>query len=130
MSQDKRKIIRSWESPIAYDITRGLQRTVIFSQRYSSFDMRAVPVFTARINEEKYEKNYWYKHIRYDRLALEMILEGEMEFRTEDRSEIAGPGSLYLISPGTTVGFYCRNHEVRKLCAIIGGDNLKAIMYR
>ena len=91
--------------------------------------MRNVPVFTDRINEEKYGKNYWYKHIRYDFLALEMILEGEMEFRTEERSEIAGPGSLYLISPGTTVGFYCRNQEVRKLCAIIGGDNLKGNLF-
>ena len=129
MSQDKRKIIRSGENPVAYDIASGLQRTVIFSQYDKSIHMRAAPVFTSRINEEKHGKNYWFKHIRFPNLALEMILEGEMEFRTEDRSEIAGPGSLYLISPGSTVGFFCRNHEVRKLCALISGDNLKGILF-
>jgi len=130
MSQKNRKIIRSRENPVAYDIESGLPTAIVFSQSYKSADMRAVPVFTARINEEKHSKNYWCKHVRYDYLALEMVLDGELEFRTEDRCEVAGPGSLYLIPPGTTVGFSCRNgHEVRKLCAIIGGDNLKGILF-
>jgi len=130
MNQEKRKIIRSRETPVAYDIDSGIPTAIVFSQSYKSSDMRAVPVFTTRINEEKHGKNYWFKHIRYDYLALEMVLEGELEFRTEDRCEVAGPGSLYLIPPGTTVRFSCRNgHEVRKLCAIIGGDNLKGILF-
>ena len=130
MGQARRKIIPSKETPVAYDIASGIPTVVVFSRSYKSGDKRAVPVFTARINEEIHGKNYWRKHIRYDYLALEMILEGEMEFRTEDRREIAGPGSLYLIPPGTTVRFACRNgHEVRKLCAIIGGDNLKGILF-
>ena len=130
MSQENRKIIRSRETPVAYDIKSGLPTAIVFSQSYKSSDKRAVPVFTARINEEKHGKNYWYKHVRYDYLALEMVLDGELEFRTEDRCEIAAPGSLYLIPPGTTVGFSCRkDHEVRKLCAIIGGDNLKGILF-
>ena len=130
MDQEHRKIIHSQENPVAYDLLSGVPTTIVFSQKYKSSDIRAIPVFTFRINEEIHRKNFWCKHVRYDQLALEMVLDGELEFQTEDRSEIAGPGSLYLIPPGTTVRFSCREgHEVRKLCAIIGGDNLKGILF-
>ena len=69
------------------------------------------------------------KHVRYPYLALEMILAGEMEFHTENRRQIAGPGSLYVIPPGTTVKFRCHTqNDVRKLAVLMDGENLRAIM--
>ncbi len=52
-----------------------------------------------------------------------------MEFRTEDQRQIAGPGTLYLIPPGTTVRFTClHGWEARKLGAILEGENLKGLL--
>ena len=116
--------------PESYDILKGtpvVER--IFIQTYCFPEHRSFPVFTRRVNEVIRRGSYWMKHVRYPYFALEMILEGEMEFQTEEQRQIAGPGMLYLIPPGTTVRFTClKGKPARKLCAIMDGSNLKGIL--
>ena len=116
--------------PAEYDLVIGPRKeTAVFSESRNFENRLEVPVYTQRVNEVVRRGFYWTKHVRYPFLALELMLEGEMEFQTEDRLEIAGPGSLYVIPPGTTVKFRCRDgKELRKLAVIMGGDNLKGIM--
>ena len=129
MSKEIRKITVP-DSPESYDLFNGtpdIER--IFSKSCNYPNRGDLPLLTLRISEVYRRGTYTLKHVRYPNFALEMILEGEMEFRTEDQQQIAGPGTLYLIPPGTTVHFTCRNGmEVRKLCAILGGENLKGIL--
>ena len=116
--------------PESYDLLRGtpvIER--IFTQSYCFPRHRSFPVFTRRVNEVIRQGSYWMKHVRYPYFALEMILDGEMEFQTEERHQIAGPGTMYLIPPGTTVRFTClKGKPARKLCAIMDGSNLKGIL--
>ena len=129
MDKEIQKISQS-DNPESYDLLRGTPNIErVFTYSCSSTGKQALPVFTWRVNEVIRRGNYWMKHVRYPYLALEMILEGEMEFRTEEQYQVAGPGTLYLIPPGTTVRFTCpRNEMVRKRCALMGGENLKGIL--
>ena len=119
--------------PEVYDLiigTRNVQEIFSVPSIPSSFQHRKnVPVYTWRVNEVIRRGTYWMKHVRYPYLALEMILSGEMEFQTDEQRQIAGPGTLYVIPPGTTVKFRCHNgNEVRKLAVIMDGEILKGIM--
>ena len=118
------------ESTESYDLLGGTPNIKkIFSHACSIAGKQALPVYTQRVNEVIRRGHYWIKHIRYPHFALEMILAGEMEFLTEEQRQIAGPGTLYLIPPGTTVRFSClQGQYVRKLCAILSGENLKGIL--
>ena len=129
MSKEIRKIVQS-EDPESYDLLSGTPNIErIFCHYCNAAEKCIFPVFTQRVNEVIRRGNYWMKHVRYPYFALEMILEGEMEFRTEDQRQIAGPGTLYLIPPGTTVRFTClHGREARKLGAILGGENLKGLL--
>ena len=129
MSKEIRKNTEP-DCPESYDLFSGTPNIErIFSKSCHYLNRRDLPLFTLRISEVYRRGTYTLKHVRYPHFALEMILEGEMEFRTEDQRQIAGPGTLYLIPPGTTVHFTCRDGmEVRKLCAIFGGENLKGIL--
>ena len=129
MSKEIRKIVQS-EDPESYDLLSGTPNIErIFCHYCNAAEKCIFPVFTQRVNEVIRRGNYWMKHVRYPYFALEMILEGEMEFRTEDQRQIAGPGTLYLIPPGTTVRFTCLNgREARKLGAILEGENLKGLL--
>ena len=129
MSKEIRKIVQSEDSE-SYDLLSGTPNIErIFCHYCNAAEKCIFPVFTQRVNEVIRRGNYWMKHVRYPYFALEMILEGEMEFRTEDQRQIAGPGTLYLIPPGTTVRFTClHGWEARKLGAILEGENLKGLL--
>lgn len=124
-----RKIIHN-RNPEEYDLIIGTRNeTAVFSESRDFEKLLEVPVYTQRVSEVVRRGTSWTKHVRYPFLALELVLEGEMEFQTEDRLQAVGPGSLYVIPPGTTVKFRCRSgNEVRKLAVIMGGENLKGIM--
>ena len=129
MNETRRKNIYN-RNPDEYDLiigTRIVQE--IFSESCNYEHRLPVPVYTHRVNEVIRHGYYWMKHVRYPYLALEMVLDGEMEFRTEEQIRIAGPGTLYVIPPGATVKFRCHNrNELRKLAVIMCGENLKGIM--
>ena len=129
MSKEIRQIALSAD-PESYDLLSGTPNIErIFVHTCSCPNGEKLPVYTQRVNEVIRRGNYWMKHVRYPYFALEMILEGEMEFRTEDQRQIAGPGTLYLIPPGTTVRFTClHGREARKLGAILEGENLKGLL--
>ena len=114
----------------SYDLINGtVDVEKIFSHSSSSATLKTFPVFTSRVREVYRRGNYTLKHVRYPSLALEMILSGKMEFQTEQQSQVAGPGTLYIIPPGTTVKSMChQGKEVRKLCVIMQGENLSGLL--
>ena len=129
MSKEIRKIVQS-EDPESYDLLSGTPNIErIFCHYCNAAEKCIFPVFTQRVNEVIRRGNYWMKHVRYPYFALELILSGEMEYLDEEQLRIAGPGTLYLIPPGTTTRFTPhRGRDVRKLCAILTGGNLRGIL--
>lgn len=121
--------IRQGFDPGSYDLysdglnPRMLQRQTIPPARHVHY-----PVFAKQFTEELRSSGHWYKHIRYPYLALEFFRAGEMEFISEERREIARPGTLYAIAPGSTVKFIRHGEKtVHKLALIIAGENVNAL---
>lgn len=129
MNRNIRKVILSADME-SYDLRGGTPNIkLIFSRSCPLSGPRALPIFTHRISESVRQGSFWLKHVRYPYFALELILEGEMEYRDEEQLQIAGPGTLYLSPPGTTTRFTpCKGQDVRKLCVILSGENLKGIL--
>ena len=126
----KNQRILNFEGPGEYDIYRGkanIER--IFFQSCKLPPNRTFPVYVARVSETIRRGDFWLKHVRYPLFALEMTLDGKIEFRNEEQHDIAGPGALYLIPPGATVCLSSHNGEpVRRLCVLFAGENLKGIL--
>lgn len=115
----------------SFDLITGTPNVKVISSTLfkKPSGQQSLPVFTHRVQEAVRRGSYWIKHVRYPWLALELILAGEMEFRTEEQRQIAGPGALYVIPPGSTVRFTCHDGKpVRKMAVIMGGENLKGIL--
>ena len=129
MSKKIRKVIRS-DNQESRDLHGGTPNIrMIFSRSCPLSEARAFPVFTHRVSESVRQGSFWLKHVRYPYFALELILSGEMEYLDEEQLRIAGPGTLYLIPPGTTTRFTPhRGQDVRKLCAILTGENLRGVL--
>lgn len=124
-----RKVIQS-DNQESFDLHSETPNIkVMFSHSCPLSEARTFPVFTHRISESVRQGSFWLKHVRYPHFALELILSGEMEYRDEEQLQIAGPGTLYLIPPGTTTRFApYKGQDVRKLCVILSGGNLKGIL--
>ena len=129
MSKKIRKAVRA-DDRESCDLHGGTPNIkMIFSRSRPLSEAQAFPVFTHRISESVRQGSFWLKHVRYPHFALELILSGEMEYRDEEQLQIAGPGTLYLIPPGTTTRFApYKGQDVRKLCVILSGGNLKGIL--
>ena len=129
MSKKIRTVIKS-DSLECCDFYGGtLNIKVMFSHSCSLAEARRLPVFTHRLSESVRQGSFWLKHVRYPYFALDLILSGEMEYLEEEQLQIAGPGTLYLIPPGTTTRFTPhRGRDVRKLCLILSGGNLRGIL--
>ena len=129
MSKKIRKAVRA-DDRESCDLHGGTPNIkMIFSRSRPLSEAQTYPVFTHRISESVRQGSFWLKHVRYPYFALELILSGEMEYLDEEQLGIAGPGTLYLIPPGTTTRFTPhRGRDVRKLCAILTGGNLRGIL--
>lgn len=128
MNSKLRKISQGFD-PDSYDIcSDGLNVRSILRQTSLQSKFVPYPVYTQQLTEELRNSDHWYKHIRFPFLALEFFLFGEMEFISEDHREIARPGTLYVIAPGSTVKFIRHGKKtVHKLALIVSGEIINAI---
>ena len=128
MADSLRKISQGFD-PDSYDLcSGGLNARMLQRQTSPQAHRVHYPVLASQFTEELRSSDHWYKHVRYPYLALEFLLAGEMEFITEERREIARPGTLYVIAPGSTVRFIRHGTKtVHKLALIIAGENVNAV---
>ncbi|MBO5793065.1 MAG: helix-turn-helix transcriptional regulator, partial [Lentisphaeria bacterium] len=90
-----------------------------------------LPLMLLRYGESlRYDSN-WFKHINYSYCALEMILEGEMEYLSDGERHLVSNGELFLIVPGSNVR-YCRTDRskgIRKIHLIFCGSLAGLLLY-
>lgn len=90
-----------------------------------------LPLVIVRYGESmRYDSN-WFKHINYGYCALEMILEGEMEYLSDGERHLVSNGELFLIVPGSNVR-YCRTDRskgIRKIHLIFCGPLAGVLLY-
>ena len=87
------------------------------------------PLSPVQFTDESRRDKRWFKHNNYPKLALELILEGAVEYRMEDKSLIASAGDCCIIVPGTTVTMVNSGDQWRrKQCLIIDGLALEVLL--
>ena len=86
----------------------------VFSDTRADF-----PLFPFRFLDVTRSGRHFFQHIDYQELALEMILSGDVEYRTEEKSDICRKGHLYLIPPGSTVRFANISDVPRRKIALL-----------
>jgi len=87
------------------------------------------PLSPVQFTDESRRDKRWFKHNNYPKLALELIVEGAVEYRMEDKSMIASAGDCSVIVPGTTVTMVNSGDQWRrKLCLIVDGLALESLL--
>ncbi|MBE6399008.1 MAG: helix-turn-helix transcriptional regulator [Lentisphaerae bacterium] len=82
------------------------------------------PLFPVMFRDTVRWDNSWVKHINYNHIALEMVLEGAIEYSENGESHIATPGKIFIIVPHSNVKIVnARKHRPRrKLSLLICGN--------
>ena len=78
-----------------------------------------LPFFPSRFTDATRSGRHFFQHINFPEFALEMILSGEVEYRTEEKSDICRQGDIYVIPPGSTVRFANISDAPRRKIAIL-----------
>ena len=121
MSDNNSNILRNIYTGSSFDIYPNVPADGIFVKRPGPDT--GLPLVLIRYGESmRYDSN-WFKHINYGYSALEMILEGEMEYLSDGERHLVSKGELFLIVPGSNAR-YCRtdrSKRIRKLYLIFCG---------
>lgn len=90
-----------------------------------------LPLCLLRFGESVRFDSNWFKHVNYHSMALEMILEGEMEYLSEGTRHVVKQGELFLITPGSNVRFVRTpdSDSIRKLHLICAGPLAGILLY-
>lgn len=105
----------------------------IYSDRAFTMQQNAVaildndlnyPLFPVTFRDTVRWDNSWVKHVNYDHIALEMVLEGAIEYSENGASDIATCGKIFIIVPHSNVKIVNahRHRPRRKLSLLISGN--------
>ena len=121
----KKKNISSfpnWESNDTYSSGDPYHR-FYFDHLMIDNDM-SLPLFPFVFMDSAMHGKQWCQHHNYPHVAVELILEGTVEYVTVNGSIKAAPGDIFLIVPGSCVKIINSKDKKtkRKMVLIIGGN--------
>lgn len=113
------------ENAESYDIwDAGARNDVCLSRKIWRGRMD-FPVIASRLTDVVRRDTRWFKHINYPYLAVEMILEGTVEYRSEEGCRRVERGGVYVIVPGGSVTMVnAAEQNRRKLTLLFCGECL------
>lgn len=115
-------------NPDSYDIWDAGAVSYIMNSRYSPQLRKSLPLVPNRVTDITRTDQRWFQHVNYSMMALELILSGGVEYRTERKTCIAGPGMLYVVAKGSNVRMVkSGDRQRRKLTILISGSCLDSI---
>ena len=87
-----------------------------------------LPVYCGKLLENIWHGHRQFKHVNYPHLALELQLDGKMQYLSNNKLKVTEPGSLYIIAPGSSVRFSSfPDIPTHRLVLLIRGNNLNSI---
>lgn len=114
--------------PEAYDLYEDNSRLQILLEKRLSVNFGNMPVFCCMVMETVRHGYRWYKHVKYPNIALELILDGRMQYHSDNGVQIAESGMLYIVSPGSCVSFSTFDDiPLHRVVLLIKGSNLGSI---
>lgn len=112
----------------SYDIWDAGNRSDIIHVQQVMVENRRLPLLPIRVTDVSRSDRRWFQHINYRYMALELILSGAVEYRTERQIQIATQGMLYVVAHGSNVRMVTAgNGYRRKLTLLICGSCLDSI---
>ena len=100
-----------------------LQRLIFAEKQYHS-----MPVYCSQLSESVLDGYRWVKHVNFPYLVFELHLEGKMQYLSDNKLDITEPGSLYVITPGSSVSFSSfPGTPAHRIVMLIKGNNLNSI---
>lgn len=86
------------------------------------------PLSPVQFSDESRRDKRWFKHHNYPKFAIELILQGKVEYRMAERTLTASAGECCILVPGTTVTMINGDEGWRrKLCLIVDGRALESL---
>lgn len=129
MSDNNTDILRNIYTGSSFDIYPNMPADGFFVKLPAADT--GLPLIIIRYGESmRYDSN-WIKHINYGYCALEMILEGEMEYLSDGERHLVSAGELFLISPGSNARC-CptdRSKRIHKIHLIFAGPLTGILLY-
>lgn len=115
--------------PESFDVWEKGAREFVHSrvwQWHGRTDLPLIPVLLMDVSRRDHR---WFRHVNYPYMAVEMILQGEAEYRGEGEPAVRiGPGGYYAVTPGSSVRMVNSGHRVRrKLALILRGNCLSTL---
>lgn len=77
--------------------------------------------------ERTQETGFWYEHVNYEYVALEMVLGGEIIYEQQGEKSIVHTGEIYMIHPGRSLMRNAGNPRYWKIVLIFQGGMLGAL---
>ncbi|MGN0873251.1 MAG: hypothetical protein ACI4UV_18855 [Victivallales bacterium] len=112
----------------SYDIWDAGSRSDIIHVQQVVNKLGHLPLVPTRLMDVSRCDRRWFQHVNYGYMALEMILQGSVEYRTERQTRIATQGMLYVVAHGSNVRMVTAgNGYRRKLSLLICGSCLDSI---
>lgn len=117
-----------FDNPDSYNIWDAGSRNIV-QQITTLLERRKIlPLLPYSTIDVTRSDKRWYQHVNYHSMALELILSGSMEYRTERETRIAGPGMLYVVARGSNVRMAKTGDRLRrKLVLLITGSCVDSI---
>ena len=116
------------QNPESYDIWESGFRNYIYKNVREINDKKSFPLIPSQVMDITRSDQRWLQHVNYQYMALELILSGTLEFRTEHETVVAEAGMLYVVAKGSNVRIVhsgkCHYH---KLTILISGSCLDSI---
>ncbi len=121
--------VRLSSFPESYDLYEdGNSKLQMLLEKKISGNFSDMPVFCCMVMETVRHGYRWYKHVKYPNIALELILDGRMQYHSDNGVLIAESGMLYIVSPGSCVSFSTFDDiPLHRVVLLIKGSNLGSI---
>ena len=107
-----------------YDILSDRSFTAVTKDSVQIKNDFRFPLFPTCYRDTTRWDNSWIKHVNYYQIALELTLEGSIEYSENGRKTITSPGTLFVIVPHSNVKIVNANGNQtrRKLELLICGN--------
>ncbi len=112
----------------SYDVVGDGKMEIVSQIRHSWPAKQKFPIFPRAFTDICRRDHCWLRHVNYSQMALEMVLEGVIEYRDGNRRQIAAPGTLFVIIRGSNVRIRNIGSQIRrKMTLLVSGNSLSSI---
>ncbi len=106
----------------SYDIWDEAKRNRTVNFVATDYRSREFPVFSHYFCDETIRGDYWFKHVDYSYMAIELNLAGGViNYQSGGNLYVTRPGMIFIIPQGSTVHISSTDPSIRKMWVLVSG---------